>query len=202
MSDDMKMSGEEMFAPEGEVTPAPAAPIIKAETISRNALLIVAGVILAAVTVGLVAYALSLATPAAPVTTIVTPITTPGTTPGQTTTAAALPPTPVPSIDNRDVFTPRNPFTVIKPIVIAVLATDTSSSTNTSDTTSANTLKLIDIVTVGGVRKAVVKLNGHTYTLAAGETVGTSSWSIVEVNTTNIVVLFGDEQVTISLGSK
>lgn len=199
MSDDMKMSGEDQFAPVGEVAPRPAAPIIKREMISRNALLIVAGVILAAVTVGLVAYALSLATPAAPlITSTVPPITTPGTG----TTTSTLPPTPVPSIDNRDVFTPRNPFTVIKPIVIAVASTDTSESTNTTDTTGANTLKLTDIVTVGGVRKAVVKLNGHTYTLAAGETVGTSDWSIVEVNTSSIVAMYGDDQVTISLGSK
>ena len=200
MSDDMKMSGEEMFAPEGEVAPAPAAPTIKRGTISRNALLVVAGLILAAVTVGLIAYALSLATPAAPVATVVVPVTTPGTGTGSTTPTAPLP--PVPSIDNRDVFTPRNPFIVIPPITIAVPPTDTSGTNKTTDTANAGTLTLTDIVTVDGVRKAVVKLNGVTYTLAAGQDVGTSNWSIVEVNATNVVALYGDEQVTISLGSK
>lgn len=200
MSDDMKMSGEEMFAPEGEVAPAPAAPIIKRGTISRNALLIVAGVILAAVTVGLIAYALSLATPVAPVATVVVPVTTPGAGTGSTTPTAPL--TPLPNIDNRDVFTPRNPFIVIPPITIAVAVTDTSDTSNTTDTADAGTLTLTDIVTVDGVRKAVVKLDGVTYTLAAGQDVGTSSWKIVEVNSTNIVALYGDDQVTISLGSK
>ena len=200
MSDHMKMSGEEMFAPEGEVAPAPAPPIIKRGTISRNALLVVAGLILAAVTVGLVAYVLSLATPVAPVATVIVPVTTPGTGAGSTTPTAPL--LPVPSIDNRDVFTPRNPFIVIPPITIAVPSTDTSSTSNTTNTAEAGTLTLTDIVTVDGVRKAVVKLDGVTYTLAAGQDVGTSNWSIVEVNATNVVALYGDEQVTISLGSK
>ena len=200
MSDDMKTSGEEMFAPEGEVAPAPAAPIVKRGAISRNALLIVAGIILAAVTVGLVVYALSLATPVAPVATVVVPVTTPGTGTGSTTPSAPL--VPVPNIDNRDVFTPRNPFIVIPPITIAAPVTDTSDTSNTTDTADAGTLTLTDIVTVDGVRKAVVKLDGVTYTLAAGQDVGTSSWKIVEVNSTNIVALYGDDQVTISLGSK
>ena len=204
MADDMKMSGEEMFAPEGEVAPAPAPPILKRGMISRNALLIVAGVILAAVTVGLIAYALSLATPAAPVAPVVVPVTNPGTGTGTGigSTTPTTPLLPVPSIDNRDVFTPRNPFIVIPPITIAVPSTGTSGTNNTTDTADAGTLMLSNIVTVGGVRKAVVKLNGVTYTLAAGEHVGSSNWSIVEVNTTNIVALYGDDQVTISLGSK
>jgi hypothetical protein len=199
VSDDMKMSGEE-FAPVGEVAPAPAAPIIKRETISRNVLLIVAGVILAVVTVGLVVYALSLATPVAPVSVNVSPVTTPGG--GTTSNPATAPLLPVPAISNDDVFTPRNPFTVIPPIAIAVPSEETSESNNTTETSDADTLTLRDIVTVGGVRKAVVRLNGHTYTLAAGETVDSSSWSIQEVNTTNIVALYGDVSVTISLGSK
>jgi hypothetical protein len=198
VSDDMKMGGGEQFAPVGEVAPRAAAPMIKPQAVSRNALLIVAGVILLAVTVGLVAYAMTLATPAAPPTTVVVPGNTPsGGTPSKPTT---VPPLPVASIDDRDVFTPRNPFTPINPIVIAV--PDTDDSDDTSDTADTGTLTLTDIVTVGGVLHAVVKLNGTSYTLAAGEAVGTSSWSIVEVNSTNIVALYGDEQVTISLGSK
>ena len=197
MSDDMKMSGEG-FASVGEVAPATAASIIKRETISRNVLLIVAGVILAVVTVGLVWYALSLATPMAPVTVNVGPVVTTPTT----SNPATAPLLPVPSIDDRDVFTPRNPFVVIPPITIAVPSSDDSGLNNGTDTAAADTLTLKDIVTVDGVRKAVVKLNGTTYTLAAGETVGTSSWSIQEVNTTNIVALYGDVSVTISLGSK
>jgi hypothetical protein len=199
----MKTSGEGDFAPIGEVAPAPAAPIIKRGAVSRNALLIVAGVIILAVTVGLIWYAMSLAnnSPVAPITTVVLPPTPAGGgSTGSTTTAA---PGPIVSIDNRDVFTPRNPFTVILPIEIAVPESDTSdNSDNNTETADTTTLTLRDIVTVDGVRKAVVRLAGVTYTLAAGETVGSSQWSIVEVNTNNIVALYGDVRVTISLGSK
>jgi hypothetical protein len=199
----MKTSGEGEFAPIGEVAPAPAAPIIRRGAVSRNALLIVAGVIILAVAVGLVWYAMTLAnsSPVAPITTVVLPSTPTGGGTGSTTTTTAP---PVVAIDNRDVFTPRNPFTVIPPIEIAVPVTDTSdnSGNNTTETADTTTLTLRDIVTVDGVRKAVVRLAGVNYTLAAGETVGSSQWSIVEVNTNNIVALYGDVRVTISLGSK
>ena len=203
MSDEMKTSGEGEFAPIGEVAPAPAAPIIRRGAVSRNALLIVAGVIILAVTVGLIWYAMTLgnSSPVAPITTVVLPSVPTGGGTGSTTTTTAP---PVVAIDNRDVFTPRNPFTVIPPIEIAVPVTDTSdnSDNNTTETADTTTLTLRDIVTVDGVRKAVVRLAGVNYTLAAGETVGSSQWSIVEVNTNNIVALYGDVRVTISLGSK
>lgn len=204
MSDDMNTSGEEQFAPVGELTPAPAEPIIKAEAVSRNALLFVAGAILLAATIGFVVYAMTIGnTP--PVTQITSPsgpVTTPGGG-GSTTTSEGL--LPVAPVDDRDVFTPRNPFVVIDPIVIAVApSADTTDPANNDDDDDNNssTLQLLDITGTGDDRKAVVKLNGVTYTLEEGDTVGTSNWSIVEINATNIVALYGDEQVTISLADK
>lgn len=208
MSDDMNMSGEDQFAPMGEVTPAPPAPMIKPESISRNALLIVAGVILLAVAVALVMYAMSLAntttTPVAVFTPGGTPGTTSGTTPG-TTTSATAPPTSIATVDDRDVFTPRNPFTVIAPVAIAIPAT---SSVNTTETPSGSSeISLSDIVTSGGVLKAVVKFNGHTYTLGEGSLVPGSTITVIAIRATEVdfsdsSVADGDGLFTLTPGSK
>jgi hypothetical protein len=106
-------------------------------------------------------------------------------------TSAAL--LPIPTVSDRDIFTPRNPFEIIVPSI-----PETSSAGSSHE--ASDTLTLTDIVTENGVRKAVVRLNGVSYTLAAGATVDSSSWSIVEVKKSSIVALYGDVRVTISLG--
>ncbi len=42
--------------------------------------------------------------------------------------------------------------------------------------------------------------NGTTYTAGAGEVIGSSPWKVVEVGTDSVVMLYGDTQVTLSLG--
>jgi hypothetical protein len=207
VSDDMMKSGEEPIVPEGTVAPLPAPPLIKPGMARRNVLLIVAGVIVLVALVGFVYFAIqtanNVATPGTSggVPVAVTPGTpgAPGTTPSTTSTANLA---PVPDVTNRDIFTPRNPFAPIKPVSIAPVVKETASSSDTTTHTANNsdTLTLEDIVTENGVRKAVVTLNGTTYTLAAGETVGSSNWSIVEVNTSDIVARFGDITITLLIG--
>jgi hypothetical protein len=211
VSDDMNMSGEEPIVPEGTVAPLPAPPLIKPGMARRNILLIIASVIVLVVLIGFVVAGFLIAgsTTAnlpgnAPVTVVPGGPTTGSTgTTGSATPTGAIP--PVPPVSNDDAFSPRNPFSPIPPIAI-VSATTVDDSTNTSSTAgnnnddNTNTLTLQDIVTENSVLKAVVKLNGHTYTLAAGEQVGSSNWSISEVHSDYIVALFGDVSVTLHLG--
>jgi len=195
VSDEM-MSGVEPTGPEGTVAPLPAAPV-KSGGVSKIVLIIVGAVVLLGVLAAVAFFALGFLGTSllSSVGTTAQLNTTPGgavasSTVSANTSAAAL---PIPVVTDRDVFTPRNPFEVITPSV-----PETEAASSSSD--ASGTLILSDIVTENGVRKAVVRLNGTTYTLAAGATVGTSSWSIVEVNTSNIVALYGDVRVTISLG--
>lgn len=126
---------------------------------------------------------------------------------------AATATAPVPDIQNRDVFTPRNPFT---PLVLPAsffpdvpsssTSTGTSGgssgggSTSTSETVSEQTLVLDDIITDNGTRKAVLTLGGTQMTVAAGEQLGSSPWRVISVGTTSVTLLYGDEQVVLSVG--
>ena len=195
MSDEM-MSGVEPTGPEGTVAPLPAAPAGGGG--ARKIVLIVVGVVVLLGILAAVAFvalgALSLFSSSTSTTTQLPPITA-GTPAASSTVSPTASGTlaPIPVVTDRDIFTPRNPFEVIVPSIPA-----TSSSSSNSDT--SGTLTLTDIVTENGVRKAVVRLNGTSYKLAKGATVDSSSWSIVEVNKDNIVALYGDVRVTISLG--
>jgi hypothetical protein len=189
VSDDMNMSGEGPNAPVGDVAPRPAAPIIKRGTISRNALLLVAGAILLATTVGLVLFAMSIGQPAPSTPGITTPgasTGTPGGTPS-TVTSAALP--PVAPIDDRDVFAPHNPFEPIDPVSIAVAPAPSEDGTHTGGTSS--TLRLISITALsGGGYSAVVRLGSTEYTVQAGGTVGTSLWHVDEITATELLATY------------
>jgi hypothetical protein len=193
VSDDIDVSGEEPIAPVGDVAPPPAPPIIRRGALSRNVLLIVAGVIVLAVAAAFVFVALQVGgnvTPLAGNSTV--PITTP--TGGTPSTVASGPLPDLSVIGNADVFTPKNPFVVVSPVAIAVPAT---STTTAGSHDASGTLYLTRITTVGGVRKAVVRLDGVTYTLGNGETVDSSDYQIVTVNATDVLVKYGDVQFTI-----
>jgi hypothetical protein len=184
VSDDMNMSGEGLNAPVGDVAPRPAAPIIKRGTISRNALLLVAGAILLAATVGLVLFAMSIGsnTPSTPPGAVTQ---TPGGTPSTTTSAALLPVAP---IDNRDVFAPHNPFEPIAAVSIAPEPAPSEDGTHTG--TTSKTLRLISITAVSGGYSAVVRLGSTDYTVLAGATVGTSLWHVDEITATELLATY------------
>ena len=120
-------------------------------------------------------------------------------------TAAALATMPaVPDVGDRDVFLPRDPFTVIKPPTVAVSSTSASTSTSTATTSTASSsdtsLVLVDIVSDNGVAKAVFKYKGVEYTVGKGGTVDSSSWQVVSVGTSSVVMLYGDDRVTLYRG--
>jgi hypothetical protein len=103
-------------------------------------------------------------------------------------TATAVPGVTV--VENSEVFTPRDPFTKI---LIPV-------SELTSGGTDGNTLTLIEIVTDNGVRKAVLTLGSTTYTKAAGERLDGTPWQVVSIGNSNVVMLYGDTQMTLTVG--
>lgn len=200
MSDDQIMSGSSQ-APEPAPTVLPPAPK-SSLNVGRLVLFIAGGVAVLAVIVGIVLWVFMSSQTGAPTTGVIVPPTTgTGTTGGTgTTTSGTL--VPVATVTNAEVFTPRNPFEVIAAPTIASAATSNNKSSGSNNTTSSATaLTLTDITTVSGVRKAVVSLGGTSYTVGAGEQVGTSSWKVVQINTSSVVFLYGDDRITISLGT-
>jgi type IV pilus biogenesis protein PilP len=108
-----------------------------------------------------------------------------------------------------DVFTYRDVFV---PTVVLVSTTSTSTSTSNSSTTNTNTsttsqtstpentLVLEDIATENGEPVAVLSWNGETYTLAEGESIPNTPWEVLEINSSTVVMLYGDARITLSVG--
>lgn len=63
-----------------------------------------------------------------------------------------------------------------------------------------DTLYLLDIVVEDGVSKAVLSLNGAEYRLARGETISGTPWQVLSIGSSSVVMLYGDSQVTLSVG--
>ena len=95
-------------------------------------------------------------------------------------------------------FTFRNVFAPsIKP---PVPAAEETTSTATGSTDSPDTLYLTDIVSTDSGRNAVFVWNGTTYTLPEGGTIPGTPWKVVSIGTDSVVMLYGDSQVTLTLG--
>lgn len=111
---------------------------------------------------------------------------------------------PAAEVANSEVFTFRDIFDpLIKPLPEQTTSTSTSTSTTTTDTvtpTTANTLYLDGVVTQDGVLMAVLRYNGSTYTLAPGGAIPNSPWEVLRVSSTTVTMLYGDVQVTLSVG--
>lgn len=106
---------------------------------------------------------------------------------------------PAPPVTNDQVFTFRDIF---RPLLRPLVTTDTTV-TPTPDTvtpTTPDTLYLQNVVTEDGVLKAVLLLNGQTYTLAAGEVISGTPWQVLSVSSTSVTMLYGDTQVTLTVG--
>lgn len=100
-------------------------------------------------------------------------------------------------VTNSDVFTARDPFEpVIKPLP-EVTTTPSVPATGSADW---NTLVLENIVTSNGVLTAILKWNGSTYTAVAGQQLDSSPWQVLSITKTTATMLYGDVQVTLSIG--
>lgn len=137
-------------------------------------------------------------------------IQTPGTS--QTTTqtptvtpTAVTPAGPAAEVPNADVFTFRNIFEpLLKPLAAAGAAAPGDGTavvaTDTVTPTAGNTLYLDGVVTQDGVLMAQLRYNGANYTLAPGGTIPNSPWQVLRVSTTSVTMLYGDRQVSLSVG--
>lgn len=109
---------------------------------------------------------------------------------------------PAPPVANDRVFTFRDIF---QPLLKPLVTTDTTDPTvtPTPDTvtpTAPDVLYLQNVVTEDGVLKAVLLLNGETYTLASGEVIPGTPWQVLSVSSTSVTMLYGDKQVTLTVG--
>jgi len=129
-----------------------------------------------------------------------------------TTSAASVPIENPPQKPLSASFTFRNVFapTIMPPAAEATTAVepepqppaDTGNGSTTESTTPepTSTLTLTDIITEGDAHKGVFSLDGTTYTAGNGETLGSSPWKVIEVGSDSVLMLYGDSQVTISIG--
>lgn len=111
--------------------------------------------------------------------------------------------TPATEIGNAELFTFRDIFEPLIKAASTATATDPATGTTTTDTvtpTSTNTLYLDGVVTEDGVLKAQLRYNGQSYSLAAGGVIPSSPWQVLRVSSTNVVMLYGDVQVTLGVG--
>lgn len=99
-------------------------------------------------------------------------------------------------------FTFRNIFapTVKRSFEVAAESSTDTSGANPASVPS-NTLFLVDIAPdESGVEKAVFIWNDQTYVVGEGAQVGTSPWKVLQINADSVLMLYGDSQVTLSVG--
>lgn len=119
------------------------------------------------------------------------------------TTETAEAAAPAEAVENSEVFTFRDIF---EPLLVPLVEPSTDSTTSstpdtdTANTTTSGTLYLTNIIVEGTEYQAVLSLDGVTYTLSDGERVGSTPWQVVTVNGTSVVMLYGDTQVTLTIG--
>ena len=207
MSDENELNGLEPTAP----TAAPVGPAPKPSsgdflsTSGGKVLLLVLAVLVLLVVAGIVGWfvlgpaSLGTGTPAAP-----TPVTSqPGTPATPSTPAPAIVateplPATVTSVTLRDVFTPRNPFTVIEPDVIPTETVSTGNDNNDTSGIDPTVVTVTGVKTVSGVLKAIIAFGGTVYTVGPGESFGGhADWTVVTVHTASVDVLMGGDTVNL-----
>lgn len=137
-----------------------------------------------------------------------------GRTPSVATTpvAPAAPAVNPPQKPLSSSFTFRNVFapTIMPPsveistqpapvVVVAPVDTPTEPGV-TPPPVVLTTLTLTDIITEGDAHKGVFTYGTLTQTAGNGEVIGDSPWKVLEVGSDSVLMLFGDTQVTISIG--
>lgn len=119
--------------------------------------------------------------------------------PSATATAAATGsdetteiPSPVP---NSEVFTFRDIFEPL--IQKEPLPSDTESPTIDPQ---PNTLYVIDVVSVDGVRHVVLLWNNERYTLPVGGRIENTPWVVASISGDSAVMIYGDSRTTLYVG--
>ena len=189
-------SGEPPVSPSPE--PKAASPIVTFLS-SSTGKLVVGGIILFAVLVAVGALAFFfLLSPSDE--TVIPPAPAGGSAPATETAVPTSPPEQM--LD--ETFTFRNVFapTVTMPSTPDEPSADSPSSSTTSETPNvpADTLVLTSISTENGEPLATFIWNSAQYVVGEGDQVGDSPWEVVTINSDSVVMLYGDSQVTLTVG--
>jgi hypothetical protein len=105
-------------------------------------------------------------------------------------------------------FTFRNVFapTVKRPVEATLTigsSTETSSGSGSSGDVldlPADTLFLESIQTTDGQKTATLIWNNERYTVGEGDTIAGTPWKVLEINDESVVMLYGDTEVTLTVG--
>jgi len=188
-------------------SPVPQGDVVvpAAKTGGNKKLLIVIGAIaLLAVVVGIAAAVVVFVIGgAADEVTITGTSPKPGTGATTTTTTAPVAADPAEAVTNDEVFTFRDIFAPLAGALPSTTSTTTSSTTTTPVDTSeyaADTLYLLAIQVDGDVSKAQMVWNQDELLLAEGDVISGTPWKVLEIRTSDVVMLYGDQQVVLSVG--
>ena len=120
-----------------------------------------------------------------------------GTVPGSSD-ATVVPP----AVPDSEVFTFRDVFKPLIRTVVPAGSTPPGSTTTSSTAGETDTLYLQDVVVEGDKDKAVLTYNGTAYTLGEGEVVTGTPWKVLSIDASgdSVVMLYGDSQVTLTVG--
>ncbi len=127
------------------------------------------------------------------------PVATTTTTSQGTATETVVPVNPAEKPLN-STFTFRNVFEPTIEPSFESTASETASGTVPAGATEPDTLYLLSIQTTNGERTATFAWNGSSYTLAEGDTIPDSPWKVLTIGTDSVVMLYGDSQVTLTVG--
>lgn len=184
--------------------PSTAVPVGAAAPKKRtSALMIALGVLAVLAVIGGIAAALMTFVFQAP---SEVEVRTPGAaTPQQSSTAttqAAASAKPAAAVANDEVFTFRDIF---KPLAGKSVTTTTTATENTIDTIdmseyAADTLYLVSIGSDSGTPYASMVWNSKTYKLSEGDAIPNTPWKVLTIRTSDVIMLYGDQQVVLSVG--
>lgn len=109
---------------------------------------------------------------------------------------------PAARVANDEVFTFRDIFAPLAGETTTTTVTPTEDTSSTVDPSeyAMGTLYLISIGSDGGVPYAVMVWNQQTITLNEGDDIAGTPWQVLDIRTTDVVMLYGDQQVVLSIG--
>lgn len=111
---------------------------------------------------------------------------------------------PAPEVSYEEVFRFRDIFDpLIKPAEETSeepVPSETSTETAGAAEYSPNTLYLLSISTAGDAPTAEMVWDQQQYTLWEGDTIPDSPWRVLDIRSTSVVMLYGDQQVVLSVG--
>lgn len=109
---------------------------------------------------------------------------------------------PAKEVKNSEVFTFRDIFQpLLKPLPEPSSDTTTTPTAPDGETPMVpGVLYLVNIIVEDGITKGVFVLNGVTYTLGPGDSIPDTPWQLLRISTTQVTMLYGDQQVTLIIG--